>query len=95
VGVEMVKANSYPHVNFHGLNLAYSANQQCSAHVDVKENLLAINNLHDGIDLYNVPNMQLIKAYLHDTTNNAICKVSFVNRDWLVLGGARQLCPPV
>ena len=83
----MVKAKLYPHVNFHVLNLVYSANQQCSAHADVKENLLVINNLHDGIGLYSVPNMQLIKTYLHDTANNAICKVSFVNRDWLVLGG--------
>jgi WD40 repeat protein len=85
--VEMVKANSYPHVSFHVLNFVCLANQQYSAHADVKENLLAINNLHNGIDLYSIPNMQLIKTYSHSNANNAIFKVSFVDRDWLVSGG--------
>jgi len=93
--VEMVKANSYPHVSFHVLNFACPANQQYSAHVDVKENLLAINNLHNSIDLYSIPNMQLIKTYSHGNANNAIFKVSFVDRDWLVPGGAQWFCPPV
>jgi WD40 repeat protein len=48
---------------------------------------LAIANLHDGVDLYSIPNMQLIKTYSHGNTNNAIFKVSFVDTNWLVSGG--------
>lgn len=43
--------------------------------------------MHDGIDLYNLPNMQLIKTYSHGNANIAIFKVSFVDRSWLVSGG--------
>ena len=87
MGVEMVKANSYLHLNFHVLNLTCLAHQQYSTHADVKENLLGISNLCNGANLYSVPNMQLIKTYLDGNINNAICEVYFVNRGWLVLGG--------
>jgi WD40 repeat protein len=87
MGVEVVKANPYPHVSFHVLNLIHSANQQRSAHADLKENFLAFTNLHDGVDLYSLPNMQLIKTYSHGHMNNAIFKVSLVDSDWLVSGG--------
>jgi WD40 repeat protein len=60
---------------------------QCSAHTDFKENRLLVANLHDGVDLYSVPSMQLVKTYSHGNANNAIFKVSFVDRDWLVSGG--------
>ena len=83
----MVKANSYPHVSFPILNLRRSANQQRSAHADLKENFLAVTNLHDGVDLYSLPNMQLIKTYSHGNMNNAIFKVSLMDSDWLVSGG--------
>ena len=68
------------------MNLVQLANKQCSAHAVLKENFLVITNLHDGIDLYSVPNMQLIKMYSHSNVNNTIFKVSFVDSDWLVLG---------
>lgn len=60
---------------------------QYSAHTDLKDNHLLVANLHDGVDLYSVPNMQLIKTYSHGNANNAIFKVSFVDRSWLVSGG--------
>jgi WD40 repeat protein len=60
---------------------------QYSAHTDFKENCLLVANLHDGVDLYSVPSMQLVKTYSHGNANNAIFKVSFIDRDWLVSGG--------
>jgi WD40 repeat protein len=48
---------------------------------------LAVANLHDDVDLYSIPNMQLIKTYSHGNANTAIFRVSFVNSDWLVSGG--------
>jgi len=44
-------------------------------------------NLHDGVDLYSVPSMQLIKTYSHGNANVSIFKVSFVGKGWLVSGG--------
>jgi hypothetical protein len=43
--------------------------------------------LHDGIDLYSVPSMQLIKTYPHGAVNNAIVRVSFIDKNSLVSGG--------
>lgn len=57
------------------------------AYADLNKNYLAITNLHDGIDLYSVPSMQLIKTYPHGNANTTILKVSFVDRSWLVSGG--------
>jgi WD40 repeat protein len=60
---------------------------QYSAHTDLKENCLLVANLHDGVDLYSIPNMQLVKTYSHSNAHNAIFKVSFVDQSWLVSGG--------
>jgi WD40 repeat protein len=65
----------------------HTANGQCSAHADLNENFMAVMNLDDGVDLYSVPTMQLIKTYSHGNVNNAIFKVSFVDKSWLVSGG--------
>jgi WD40 repeat protein len=46
-----------------------------------------VANLHDSVDIYGIPNMQLIKSYLHGNTNNTIFKVSFIDSDWLISGG--------
>jgi hypothetical protein len=51
------------------------------------ENFLAIANLHDGVDLYSFPDMHLIKTYSHGNMNDAIFKVSLMDKHWLVSGG--------
>lgn len=58
-----------------------------SAHADLKDNCLVIANLDDGLDLYNLPNMQLLKSFSHGTMNEYIFKVAFVANDLLVSGG--------
>jgi len=60
---------------------------QCSAHANLMDNFLAIVNLHDGIDLYSFPNMHLIKTYSHGNMNDAIFKVSLMDKHWLVSSG--------
>jgi hypothetical protein len=50
-------------------------------------NFLAITNLHDGVDLCSFPNMHLMKTYAHNDMNDAIFKVSLMDRHWLVSGG--------
>jgi WD40 repeat protein len=87
MGFEVVPTNSHPHVSCYVLNSTRSADGQCSAHADVKANCLAVANLHDGVDLYNIPNMQLIKSYPHGNINSVIFKVSFIDSDWLISGG--------
>ena len=87
MGIEVVKTATYLHVHFHVLNPVPVTQQNYSAHSDLNENYLAVTNLHNGVDLYSVPNMQLIKTYLHGNANTPIFKVSFVNKGWLVSGG--------
>ena len=86
MGIEVVKADTYPHVRF-VFSFFHVTNGQSSAHADLNENFMAVTNLDDGVDLYSVPTMQLIKTYLHGNVNNAIFKVSFVDNNWLVSGG--------
>jgi WD40 repeat protein len=59
----------------------------CSAHADLQKNCLAVTNLHDGVDLYRVPSMQLIRTYSHGNENNFMFKVSIIDKRWLVSGG--------
>jgi hypothetical protein len=40
--------------------------------------------LHDGVDLYRVPSMQLIRTYSHGNENNFMFKVSIIDKRWLV-----------
>jgi WD40 repeat protein len=85
--VEVVPTNLHLHVRCHVLNSTCLADGQYSAHTDVKANCLAVTNLHDGVDIYNIPNMQLIKSYSHGNIDNVIFKVSFIDSDWLISGG--------
>ena len=85
---EVVQADSYPHVHIsHIPCLTFSDTKLYSAHADLKENCLAIANLDDGLDLYSLPSMQLMKSYSHGTTNDKIFKVAFVANGQLVSGG--------
>ena len=58
-----------------------------SAHADLQGNSLAVSNLDDGLDIYSLPNMQLMKNCSHGNTNDRIFKVAFVANDQLVSGG--------
>ena len=85
---EVVQADSYPHVCI--LHMSYLIVHDVgpySAHADLQENCLAIANLDDGLDLYSLPNMQLMKSYSHGTTNDKIFKVAFVANSQIVSGG--------
>ena len=77
----------YPHVRSHVLHSVLVTQQHYSAYSDLNENYLAVTNLHDGVDLYSLPSMQLIRTYSHSNANTAIIKVSFVNKGWLASGG--------
>ena len=57
-----------------------------SGHADLQENCLAISNLNDGLDVYGVLNMQLIKTYSHGNINDMIFKVAFIANGQLVSG---------
>ena len=84
----MVQADSHPHVHIsHILCLTFSDTKLYSAHADLKDNCLAIVNLDDGLDLYSLPGMQLMKSYSHGTTNNKIFKVAFIANGQLVSRG--------
>ena len=88
MGVEVVKADMYTYVCsvFFFFSFFHMANGQCSAHADLTKNFMAVTNLDNGVDLYIVPTMQLIKTYSHSNVNNAIFKVSFFDKSWLVSG---------
>jgi len=87
MGIEVVKTATYPHVRFCVLNSVPVTQQHYSASSNLNDNYLVVMNLHDGVDLYSVPSMQLIKTYSHGNANIAIFKVSFVDKGWLVSGG--------
>jgi len=59
----------------------------CNAHADPQKNCLAVTNLHDRVDLYRVPNMQLIRTYSHGNENNFMFKVYIINKRRLISGG--------
>ena len=58
-----------------------------SAHADLQENCLAISNLDNGVDIYSLPSMQLMKNYSHGGVYDRIFKVAFVADGELVSGG--------
>ena len=58
-----------------------------SGHTNLQENCLVISSLDDGLDVYSIPNMQLMKTYSHVNINDMIFKVTFVANGQLVSGG--------
>jgi len=71
---------------FHVLNFACPANQQYSAHVDVKENLWQSQLAQQHWSLQ--PTKHAVdQNLLTQQRKHAIFKVSFVERDWLVSRG--------
>ena len=57
-----------------------------SAHSDRKDNYLATANLHNDIDIYILPNMQLVQMYTHGSINTMLYQVVFTEKDWVILG---------
>ena len=58
-----------------------------SAHANLQGISLVVSNLDDGLDIYSLPNMQLMKNCSHGNTNDRIFKVAFVANNQLVSGG--------
>ena len=48
---------------------------------------VAVSNLDNGLDIYSLANVQLMKNCPHGNTNDRIFKVAFVANDQLVSGG--------
>ena len=48
---------------------------------------MAISNLDNGVDIYSLPSMQLMKNYSHGGVYDRIFKVAFVADGELVSGG--------
>ena len=46
-----------------------------------------VANLQDGVDLYSIPNMQLLNSFKHSSMNDHISKVALINGTQLVSGG--------
>lgn len=57
-----------------------------SAHSDLKDNYLAVANLHNGVDLYLLPTMSLVKTYSHGSIDTVLYQVAFADKDWVVSG---------
>ena len=57
-----------------------------STHSDRKDNYLTIANLHNGINIYILPTMQLVKTYTHGSIDTMLYQVVFTEKDWVILG---------
>ena len=57
-----------------------------SAHSDRRENYLTIANLHNGINIYILPTMQLVKMYTHGSVDTMPHQVVFTEKDWVISG---------
>ena len=87
MNIKMVQANSYSNVGLHSMPCFVFPNVELqSAHADLKENCLAIASINDGLDVYSLPNMHLLKSYSHGNTNDMIFKVAFIANSQLVSG---------
>ena len=43
-----------------------------------------MTNLHNGVDIYILPTMQLVKTYNHRSANTTLYQVVFANKDWVI-----------
>ena len=57
-----------------------------STHSDRKDNYLTIANLHNGINIYILPMMQLVKTYTHGSIDTMLYQAVFTEKDWVILG---------
>lgn len=45
-----------------------------------------MTNLHNGVDIYILPTMQLVKTYNHGSADTTLYQVVFANKDWVISG---------
>ena len=57
------------------------------AHADLQELCFAVANLQDGVDMYSIPNMQLLNSFKHSSMNDHVFKVALIDGTRLVSGG--------
>ena len=84
--VEVVQTDTNSHVNPFTMTLLHPCLSMYSAHSDRRENYLAIANLHNGIDIYILPTMQLVKTYTHGSVDTMLYQVAFTEKDWVISG---------
>ena len=48
---------------------------------------LAMANLHNGVDIYSIPSLNLVKSFSHSIKINTLYKVCIANNGWVVAGG--------
>ena len=48
---------------------------------------LAVANLHNGVDIYSIPSLNLVKSFSYSIKINALYKVCIANDGWVVAGG--------
>lgn len=58
-----------------------------SGQSDVNGSEFAVANLHNGIDIYNIPSLNLVKSFLFSIKVNALYKVCLATNGWVVAGG--------
>lgn len=60
---------------------------QQSGQSDVNGSELAVANLHNGVDIYNIPSLNLVKSFSYSIKINALYKVCITQNGWVVAGG--------
>ena len=70
---------------FEGLALANKT--YFRAHADLHKSCFVVTNSHSGVDLYSIPNIQLLNSFKHGYMNDHIFKVTLINRTLLDSGG--------
>lgn len=58
-----------------------------SGQSDVTGSQLAVANLHNGVDIYSIPSLNLVKSFSYSIKINALYKVCIANDGWVVAGG--------
>ena len=43
-------------------------------------------NLYNGVDIYILPTMQLVKMYNHGSVDTVLYQVVFADKDWVIFG---------
>ena len=58
-----------------------------SGQSDVVGSELAVANLHNGINIYSIPSLNLVKSFSFSIKVNALYKVCIASNGWVVAGG--------
>ena len=58
-----------------------------SGQLDMTGSQLVMANLHNGVDIYNIPSLNLVKSFSYSIKINTLYKVWIANDGWVVAGG--------